>query len=125
MKKILILDHEREVLEILEFGFKLMGHDVTSYADLDTAMSCEDFNFYDYIFLETDFPQMTGLEFGHFLRNKKIQTPLIFYSRFGSLKNLYQDKVHQIEGSFYLTKPSSLDLFQSIFEQIPFKSCNQ
>ena len=103
--KVLVVEDEKQVLSFVKRGFKEQGFCV------DTAMDGREGFFlaagenYDCIVLDIMLPKLDGYEIVQQLRNKGIETPVIFLTA----KDTIEDKVKGFElgGDDYLVKPFS------------------
>ena len=104
-RKILIVDDEISIVKLLHFNIEKAGFTAdTAYDGLD-AVKKADTNNYDLIILDLMLPGMDGMEVCKYLRNNKIDTPILMLTA----KDDEFDKVLGLElgADDYLTKPFS------------------
>ena len=120
MKKVLIIEDDREISNLLNIHLKDNGCDVAQCFDgrkgLNTAMS----ELYDLIILDIMLPEMDGYDVCKELRKAEVFTPIIKLTS----KSEEIDKVLGLEfgADDYLTKPFSIREFiarvKAIFRRI-------
>ena len=85
--KILLVDDEPEILEILREFLELKEHDVTTASNgkqaLDLVLASDDF---DLVFSDIKMPEMDGLTFLEKVRNNSVTVPVILISGQGDLE---------------------------------------
>ena len=109
MKKVLVIEDDKSIADLLEIHLKDLSCDVTTIIDgiegLKTAMS----NQFDLIVLDLMLPKLNGLEICKEVRRKDIYTPILMLTS----KSEEMDKVIGLEigADDYLTKPFSIREF--------------
>ncbi|OZU90655.1 DNA-binding response regulator [Virgibacillus indicus] len=104
-QKILIVDDEVSIVKLLQFNIEKAGFLTdTAYDGLEAIKKAEN-NDYDLIILDLMLPGMDGIEVCKYLRNNKIDTPILMLTA----KDDEFDKVLGLElgADDYLTKPFS------------------
>jgi len=105
--KILLLEDE-DVLRInIEKFLKLKGHDVNSYADGGVLLDEANLFEYDFFIFDINVPDVDGFELLEYIKNKNIETPLIFISAMIGIEDL--SKGFKLGCSDYLKKPFELE----------------
>ena len=109
-KKILIIEDEKTIAEILLFNIKAAGYDAEARHDgksgLDEAMT----GGYDLILLDLMLPVMNGFEVCERIR-EKLDTPIIMLTA----RDTEQDKIRGLDtgADDYMTKPFSINELMS------------
>lgn len=105
MNKILIIDDEKEILQMLSLQFQSEGYLVYLANDVTTAFK-QLAVLPDLILLDINMPEMSGLEMCAAIR-EHVNCPIIFLT--ARISN--QDKVNglMVGGDDYITKPFSMD----------------
>lgn len=103
--KILIVDDEPVIREVLEFNLKSEGFDVTGAESAEEAMGKIDSG-YSLILLDVMMGGMSGYRFAETLRNQNNQTPIIFLTA----KDTENDMLtgFSVGGDDYISKPFSI-----------------
>lgn len=105
--KLLIVEDEKRMVELLHKGLTEEGHTVACAADgrrgLELAANYE----FDVIILDVMMPKMDGYELARRLRSEKISTPVLMLTA----KDTVHDVVHGLDAGAddYLTKPFSFN----------------
>ena len=103
--KILIVDDEPVIREVLEFNLKNEGFDVTSAESAEEAMDKMGSG-YSLILLDVMMGGISGYKFAEILRNRHNQTPIIFLTA----KDTENDMLtgFSVGGDDYISKPFSI-----------------
>ena len=106
MHKILIVEDQPDMAAGLEINFKKEGYTVLKAASGETALKLVTQECPDLIVLDVMLPGMSGLDVCRELRQKSIETPIIFLTAKG-------DEIDRVVGleigaDDYMTKPFSL-----------------
>ncbi len=105
MSKILLVDDDRNISEILEFNLKNEGFEVVSVASAEEAltMSVSDFKL---ILLDVMMGGMSGYKLAELLRKDNITVPIIFLTA----KDTENDMLtgFSVGGDDYISKPFSI-----------------
>ncbi|MCC2250178.1 MAG: response regulator transcription factor [Bacillota bacterium] len=104
-EKILIVDDEKSIVTLLNFNIGKAGFITDVAYDGAEAVKKAEGNDYDLIVLDLMLPEMDGMEVCRYLRNNKIDTPILMLTA----KDEEFDKVLGLElgADDYLTKPFS------------------
>ena len=104
--KIIIVEDEEDLLDLLEYNLSKEGFDVVGFLNtktVETMLEEEDVNL---IVMDRNLPGVEGSEYVKSLRNKGIQTPVIYLTA--------KDKDSDVEEGFvsggddYMTKPFNM-----------------
>lgn len=107
MKKVLIVDDEKDIVELLEMGLRRHGFAVTVAYDGEEALVRVKEGKPDFVVLDIMLPKLSGLEV---LRQIKTDTPEIYIvlatakSEVDDIKDGYSFKA-----DYYVTKPYAVD----------------
>jgi DNA-binding response OmpR family regulator len=106
MSKILIIEDDRDIAELISIHMKDSGHEVEMVHDGKDGLFKAMEKVHDLIILDLKLPGMDGLEICQKLRMEKINTPIIMLTS----KSEEIDKVLGLEigADDYMTKPFSL-----------------
>lgn len=105
MQKILIVDDEKSIVTLLSFNLQKAGFQTDEVYDGLAAIKKAEQNNYDLIVLDLMLPELDGMEVCNYLRNNKIDTPILMLTA----KEEEFDKILGLESGAddYLTKPFS------------------
>ncbi|NPA49700.1 MAG: response regulator [Thermodesulfobacteria bacterium] len=116
MKKVLIVEDEIDVLEILGEFFRLMHFGVQKAVDGEEALEAlKEGPFHLYV-LDVRLPKIDGFELANRIREKDPQTPIIFLT--GLINSETQAKVEGISKAYYLRKPVTFEKLQEILQKL-------
>ena len=104
-KKILIVEDEKDISEILAYNIKKQGYDVDTAFDGETGLNKALTGEFDLILLDVMLPKMDGFEICKRVR-EKLQTPIIILTA----REEENDKIMGLDlgADDYMTKPFSL-----------------
>ena len=104
-KKILIVEDERDIAEIIEYNVVKNGYEADIAGDGEKGLALALTGKYDLILLDVMLPKMNGLEVAAALRKEKIDTPILMLTA----KDQIADKVSGLDAGAddYMTKPFS------------------
>ncbi|MCK4442157.1 MAG: response regulator [Sulfurovaceae bacterium] len=104
--KILLLEDDILLNKAIGTFLKKKGHDVTSIRDGNEALDLITTNSYDFLLLDINVPNLSGLELLEALHNLKIQIPTIFISALIDIEDI--SKAFDLGCHDYLKKPFHL-----------------
>ncbi len=104
-KKILIVEDEKDISEILAYNIKRQGYDVDTAYDGETGLQKALSGDFDLILLDVMLPKMDGFEICRRVR-EKLETPIIILTA----REEENDKIQGLDlgADDYMTKPFSL-----------------
>ncbi len=106
-KSILIVDDDKDILELLEFTLTNIGYDVVGFLNTKNVSKVLQEESIDLILMDRTLPNIDGALYIEMLRSKNINTPVIFISA--------KDSVAEIKEGFligaddYITKPFDME----------------
>ena len=106
MNKILIVDDEKDLCEILQFNLESEGFaiDIAHSGEEALKKNLEDF---DLVLLDVMMSGISGFKAAHIIRNeKKLTTPIIFLTAKGEENDILTG--FNVGGDDYITKPFSI-----------------
>jgi two-component system OmpR family response regulator len=105
--RLLVVEDEPNILELLSASLRYAGFDVVTAADGDQAVHAAQRHRPDLIVLDVMLPDMDGFEVLHRLRSGGTRTPVVFLTA----RDATEDKVRGLTlgGDDYVTKPFSLE----------------
>lgn len=109
MKKVLVIEDDKSIADLLEIHLKDLNCDVTTVMDGIDGLKTATSEFFDLIVLDLMLPHLNGLEICKEVRRKDIYTPILMLTS----KSEEMDKVLGLEvgADDYLTKPFSIREF--------------
>src|SRR5690554_4597558 len=105
MEKILVVDDDRSICEIIEFNLKNEGFDVESVHSAEDALQIIE-NQYKLIILDIMMGGMSGYRMAEKLRNKNNNTPIIFLTAKDTENDILTG--FSVGGDDYISKPFSI-----------------
>jgi len=107
MAKILLLEDDLILQDIIKEYLIENGFEVESFIDGQKALDAIATNYYDMLLLDVNVPTIDGFEILEYLRDIKNSTPAIFITSLSGVKNLR--KGFELGANDYLKKPFDLD----------------
>jgi len=86
MEKILIIDDEKSIVELLTMVFKKEGYEVKSSLSAPKAIELIDKEDFSLILTDIRLPQMSGMDILKYVKEKKPEMPVIMITAFGTIK---------------------------------------
>jgi len=105
--KILLLEDDVVLQEIIEEFLRENGYEVTSYFDGEKALDAIGCNTYDMLLLDVNVPNISGFEILAYLREIGNTTPTIYITSLSSIDDL--TKGFELGADDYLRKPFDLE----------------
>jgi len=105
--KILLLEDEEALCKNIKTFLTIKGHQVDSYEDGGVLLDEANLFEYDFFIFDINVPDVDGFELLTYIRDKKIETPLIFISAMVGIEEL--SKGFSLGCSDYLKKPFALE----------------
>ena len=116
MKRVLLVEDEKDVLEILAEFLRLLNFSVEEAQDGEEALSAFQKGPYQLYILDVRIPKIDGFELASRIREKDPSTPILFLT--GLINSETQRKAEEIKNSYYLRKPITFEKLQEILEKI-------
>jgi len=106
MTKILVIEDEHQMAQVLKDNFELEGYEVAVAADGEVGLKYITDTSFDLVLLDVMLPKISGFDVCKAARQKGIDTPIIMLTARGD----ENDKVRGLESGAddYVTKPFSL-----------------
>ena len=99
---ILIVDDEKEIVELLKNRFIVKGHSVNTAYDGKKALELIKSNIYDLIFLDHNMPGLTGLELLRYIKQNNLKPKTVIVTGYEEIDEFFMKGRGADE---YLTKP--------------------
>jgi two-component system response regulator PilR (NtrC family) len=115
MEKILIIDDEKGVLDMLNLVFKKEGYRVKGLLSAEKALELIDEEDFDLILSDIRLPQLSGMELLRKVKEKKPEIPVIMITAYGTIKQAVEAfKAGAID---YVVKPFDVEELKIIVAQ--------
>ncbi len=105
--KILIVEDERDILELLKWNLLNEGYEVFAFGDIKGVKECLDDNEIDLILMDRNLPSVEGSVFIRSLRNDGYNHPVIYLSAKDSEDDILEGFDRGADD--YITKPFSVN----------------
>ena len=113
--RLLVVDDEQSMREFLEIFLRREGYDVSTAADVDTALSYLESDEIDLVITDMQMPEKTGLDLILEARELSPETAMIVVTAFGTTDSAISA---MREGAYdYLTKPFKVDELRIVIEK--------
>jgi len=88
MKKILLIEDEANVINVLKRGLEEEGYDISVAMDGKSGYEMAEKHRFDLMIVDIMLPGMNGIEISRKLRQQKIATPILMLTALGSTENI-------------------------------------
>jgi len=105
-KKILVVDDEPSILELIEYNLESNDYQVTTATDGEMALDKANSDEFDLMLLDQMLPKMSGIEVLKKMRKSGNLTPVIFLTALDSEDNKIEGLISGADD--YITKPFSI-----------------
>ncbi len=106
-KSILIVDDDKDILELLEFTMTNIGYDVVGFLNTKNVSKVLQEESIDLILMDRTLPNIDGTLYIEMLRSKNINTPVIFISAKSSAVEVKEGFL--VGADDYITKPFNME----------------
>jgi DNA-binding NtrC family response regulator len=114
-KKILVVDDDRDILDLISIKLKKLGFKVCTEKSPLSAFDKINTENFDLILVDQLMPEISGLEFIDLLKRKNNNTPVILMTAYGNLEDAV---LAMKKGAFhYITKPLNFEELKIIIDQ--------
>ena len=125
--KILVLDDEKQIVDVFSYLMKQFHYDADYFLDAETALDTviKDISRYDIIVCDIRMPKMDGISFARKIRALSSKIPLVFMTGYPS--DEIKREVQTLGNVVYLQKPFPLrqtfeDLIPKLLEDSESKA---
>jgi DNA-binding NtrC family response regulator len=115
MEKILIIDDEKSILDLLSVVFKKEGFTVLTSLSAVKAMELIDKEDLDLVLTDIKLPQMSGLDILKYVKEHKPEVPVIMITAYGTIKQAVQ--AFKQGALDYVVKPFDIDELKIVVAQ--------
>ena len=124
MKKILLIDDELDILEILKEFLEFRGFNVIHFDNPVKAIKNFHPDYYNIVITDLNLPDMSGFELVSKIRDIDRNIPIIIIS--GYLEDIQKENILTKGASAYLEKPFNLKQLENLIEKSlqGVQSCN-
>jgi two-component system response regulator PilR (NtrC family) len=113
--RVLVVDDEQSMREFLEIFFRGEGYDVTTAADVDSALIAVDADDFDVVISDIQMPERSGLDLLHAVKETAPQTVVIMITAFATTETAI---TAMKQGAYdYVTKPFKVDELRLVVEK--------
>ena len=116
-KHVLIVDDDKSILRMLEFGLKKLGpnYHISTAESMYSAMDQIEDTFFDLIITDYMMPGMTGIDLVRAVRSISPDTQVVLMTAYGT--NKLRSTTDNLDIDGYLSKPFTMDQIRDIVRQ--------
>jgi len=115
MDKILIIDDEQSILDLLNMVFKKQGYVVKNALSAEKALQLIDKDDFDLILTDVKLPNKSGMDILRYARNNKSEIPVVMITAYGTIKQAVEAfKAGAVD---YVLKPFDIEELKIIVEK--------
>jgi len=115
MVKILIIDDEKSILDLLSVVFKKEGYSVETSLSAKTALELIDKEEFDLILTDIKLPQMSGMKILKYVKEKYPAMPVVMITAYGTIKQAIE--ALKMGAMDYIVKPFNMEELKIIVAQ--------
>ena len=115
MVKILIIDDEKSILDLLSVVFKKEGYRVETSLSAKTALELIDKEEFDLILTDIKLPQMSGMKILKYVKEKYPAMPVVMITAYGTIKQAIE--ALKMGAMDYIVKPFNMEELKIIVAQ--------
>jgi DNA-binding NtrC family response regulator len=115
MDKILVIDDEKSILDLLSVVFKKEGYTVETALSAKKAFELIDKEELDLVLSDIKLPQMSGMKILHYVKEKYPEIPVIMITAYGTIKEAVE--ALKMGAMDYVVKPFNMDELKIIVAQ--------
>jgi DNA-binding NtrC family response regulator len=115
MDKILIIDDEKSILDLLSVVFKKEGYTVETALSAKTAFELIDKEELDLVLSDIKLPQTSGMKILQYVKDKHPEIPVIMITAYGTIKEAVE--ALKMGAMDYVVKPFNMDELKIIVAQ--------
>ena len=121
-KRILIVDDDKDILQMLEYGLKKLGPDYEIYTAIDIFSAINEIEKTRFDLILTDYmmPGLTGVDLARAARRMSPDTQVVLMTAYGTNKLRYTTDHLGFDG--YLNKPFTIDQIREIVKRTGIRS---
>ncbi len=115
-KRILVVDDDKSILRMLEYGLTKMAEDIEVFTarDMSSALSLVENQHFDLVLTDYMMPGMTGVDLARAVRRMSPETQVVLMTAYGTSK--LRDTTSQIGFDGFLDKPFDIDEVRRIIK---------
>jgi len=115
MEKILIVDDEKSILDLLNMVFKKQGYSVKNALSAEKAIELLDEDDFDLVLTDVKLPKKSGMDILKYTREKEPQIPVVMITAYGTIKQAVEAfKAGAVD---YVLKPFDVEELKIIVEK--------
>ncbi len=115
MEKILIVDDEKSILDLLNMVFKKQGYSVESALSAEKAFELLDEDDFDLVLTDVRLPKKSGMDILKYIKEKEPHMPVIMITAYGTIKQAVEAfKAGAVD---YVLKPFDVEELKIIVEK--------
>ena len=115
MEKILIVDDEKSILDLLNMVFKKQGYSVKNALSAEKAIELLEEDDFDLVLTDVKLPKKSGMDILKYTREKEPQIPVVMITAYGTIKQAVEAfKAGAVD---YVLKPFDVEELKIIVEK--------
>ena len=115
MAKLLIIDDEKSIIDLLSVVFKKEGYSVSAALSARKALSLIDEQDFDLILSDIKLPQMSGMDVLKYVKKNKPFVPVVMITAYGTIKQAVE--AFKLGAVDYIVKPFDIDELKLVVAQ--------
>ncbi|MCA9401787.1 MAG: response regulator, partial [Candidatus Omnitrophica bacterium] len=105
--KLLIIDDQERLLQVIRLGLKPLGYDITTAADANRGLRLLLDKAFDILLTDIQMPEMTGLELIYELKRLNVEIPTLVMTAFADVDTTIKAFKHGVVD--FIRKPFTIE----------------
>src|SRR5437667_10131740 len=105
LKKVLVVDDETDIAEVVKQGLELQGMQVDAFNDPQKALQHFRPDTYEIVVLDVSMPRMNGFQLYREIMKRDDNTNVIFLTAFEESPEEVRETIPELDTRRYMTKP--------------------
>ena len=108
MKKILVVDDETDILQVVKLGLERRGLSIDAFDDPEEALRAFKPNTYDLAILDVRMPKMNGFQLYREISKRDDKVKVRFFTAFEEFREEFRKAFPELDERRFIRKPASL-----------------
>ena len=108
MKKVLVVDDETDIAEVVKQGLELQGIQVDAFNDPQKALEHFRPDTYDVVVLDVRMPRMNGFQLYREIMKRDDNTKVLFITAFEESPEEFREAFPELDTHRFMTKPFTI-----------------
>ena len=107
-KRILVVDDEKDILQVVKLGLERRGFSVDAFSDPEEALRAFKPSTYDLAILDVRMPKMNGFQLYREISKRDGKLKVRFFTAYEEFRNEFRKAFPELDERRFIKKPASL-----------------